>query len=102
MKAKCVKIYLNPDNPIHRQILDYLEDSELSDSKALIRAVMDGLRYREERKEKDHFLQEVKTTLRECFREAQGQTESLGFTPQPSEPEEPAVSPLDFLTALGL
>lgn len=39
MRARKIYLYLNPENPLHKSVLDYLMGSNLSTTEAIVAAV---------------------------------------------------------------
>ena len=99
MRAKSVKLYLNPNDEDERRVLDYLRYSGTSITNAITRAVVFYLDAQDERSGKDGLPQAVRDTIRESV---QGLAFSSADNCQNAteyEDEEP-VSMLDFLDAL--
>jgi hypothetical protein len=99
MKSKRVYLRLNPDKDTDRRVLEYLENSGVSNGRAITVAVLDYLDRQEETRESKAFLQEVKDTILECFQlfQVSGADRSAST---PSAEEDDAVSPLDFIDAM--
>ena len=99
MRAKSVKLYLNPNDEDERRVLDYLRYSGTSITNAITAAVVFYLDAQDDRSGKDGLLQAVRDTIRESI---QGlELASTGSSQNAMEyGEEEPVSMLDFLDAL--
>lgn len=64
MRSKKVNIYLNPENPPHKAVLDYLAGSNLSATDAIAAAVM---AYQQGKKSEDALIEAVKQTIKDCL-----------------------------------
>ena len=99
MRAKGIKLYLNPNDADERRILDYLRYSGMSYTKAITRAVLFYLDAMDNNSEKDGFLQAVRDTIRESVKGLQIPSTAGDLSTSEDDDEEP-VSMLDFLDEL--
>jgi hypothetical protein len=97
MKAKRIYLRLNPGKDTDRRVLDYLENSGVSNGKAITAAVLDYLDRQEQKRESKVLLQEVKETILECFQTFQLSAVDRAASTPPAE-ESDDVSPLDFIS----
>jgi hypothetical protein len=102
MRAKRIKISLNPGKEADRRVLDYLQSAGVSNSRAIIIAVLDYLDRQEQNNDNRAFLQEVRDTIRESV-QAIPFSHSAGYSREESGEAsvEDAVSPLDFLDSIA-
>jgi hypothetical protein len=101
MKAKRIKIGLNPGRETDQRVLDYLQHAGVSNSRAIIIAVLYYLDHQEKHNDSKAFLQEVKDTIRESvqsipFSAAANHSQEVSV----EDGEEDTVSPLDFLDSM--
>jgi len=99
MRAKGIKLYLNPNNADERRILDYLRYSGMSYTKAITRAVLFYLDAADGNGGQDDFLQAVRDTIRESVKGLQIPPAAGDLSTSEDDDEEP-VSMLDFLDEL--
>lgn len=100
MRAKRIKINLNPTRDDERRVLEYLQCSQVSNTKAVVIAVMDYLERQEQLCENRSFLQEVKDTIRESVTGLSFPTADVQFQPQESPEQEDDAEPLSFLSQM--
>ncbi len=101
MKAKGIKIYLNPDHEEDRRVIDYLLYARESNTKAIVNAVNFYLDA-QEGKNDNGLLGQIKAAVRESIQGLQIAPVNAGFSSRPVQQEpDDEVSMLDFIEALG-
>ena len=64
MRARKIYLYLNPENPLHKSVLDYLMGSNLSTTEAIVAAVN---AYQQGKQSENALIEVVRQTIKECF-----------------------------------
>ena len=101
MKAKGIKIYLNPNHEEDRRVMDYLLYSGVSNTKAITKAVIFYLDTLEGRCDNSQLLEQIRGAVRESLKDLQLNSQAVDFPSQvvQQDTEEP-VSVLDFIEEL--
>lgn len=101
MRAKGIKIYLNPNRKEDRRVLDYLCYAGVPYTKAIVDAVSFYLDAQEGTDGNSRLIEQIKIAVRESVQGLQIASVGGVYSSQPSQQElEEPVSMLDFIEAL--
>mgnify|MGYP000005065667 CR=1 FL=1 len=95
MRARKIYLYLNPENPLHKSVLDYLMGSNLSTTEAIVAAVN---AYQQGKQSENALIEVVRQTIKECFSGQKTLAALPTGSPQPVPEEVNEEAVADFLS----